>query len=92
MTRDELLALVGKAGTVNAHGWQWPGRWTVVACDPGRGRSDDPAGDHLGGPRVCVETVERRVRHFADGRPAVTTEEPAERCESLPADWFVPRD
>ena len=44
MTRDELLALVGKTGTVNAHGWHWPGQWTVVACDPGRGTPDDPAG------------------------------------------------
>jgi hypothetical protein len=58
--------------------------------DPGRVTYDDLAGDHRSGPLLCIETVERRVQYFPDGRDPITTEEPADKCSDLPVDWFVP--
>ena len=54
-------------------------------------RGDRPA-DRWSGPTLTVKSVARRVQYFADGRPPVTTEEPAERSWGLPVDWFIPQD
>jgi hypothetical protein len=91
MTIQELQALVGKTGRVNVNGLPWLGEWIVTSVDSGRVTYDDLAGDHLTGPTVTVESVERRVQHFADGRPPlVIDDEPALRCEGLAASCFTP--
>jgi hypothetical protein len=85
-----LKALVGRVGTINVNGMPWLGLWTVVSVDTGRVTYDQLAGDHLSGPTVTVESVERLVQTFPDGRAPVTTDQPASRCEGLAVACFVP--
>jgi hypothetical protein len=94
MTPEELRALVGKTGRiVPANGKPaWDGLYTVIRVAPGIVVPDLMAGHRYSGPTLSVESVARRVQNYPDGRAPVTTEEPAERRESLPADWFVPQD
>jgi hypothetical protein len=94
MTPEELRALVGKTGRiVPTNGKpEWVGLFTVTAVDPGRVILDEIEGHKYTGPTLTVESVARRVQYFADGRPPVTTEEPAERSWGMLVDWFIPQD